>query len=90
MNVMGAQLRKISLKEGALAGVFSAAVTGGMAVALYGSGRDPRQALEGLVPLFLGSLVVLAGINPVRNPALTAVAATACIAMMTAVRTLLP
>lgn len=70
MEVMGAQLRKVSLKAGAIAAGFSFALSVGMALALHAQGQDPAQGLRATVPLFIGALAVLAGVNPARAPRL--------------------
>ncbi|TBR13986.1 MAG: hypothetical protein EPO46_01620 [Lysobacter sp.] len=75
MHMMGATLRKISLKDGATAGLFAAALTIGLALAFRSSGRDVWQATDALMPVFIGGLAQAAGINPVRSPLLMALVA---------------
>ncbi|AXK73323.1 hypothetical protein DWG18_14250 [Lysobacter sp. TY2-98] len=83
MQVMGATLRKITLKDGLTAMLFSLALTAGLAVAFKSSGRDMWQATDALMPVFIGGLAQAAGINPVRSPLLLAlVAAGAAVAML--------
>ena len=66
MDLMGAQLRKISVKAGGVAAGFSVALSAGMALALQSQGRDPAQAFDAAVPLFVGALAVMAGVDSAR------------------------
>ncbi|HZX81220.1 MAG TPA: hypothetical protein VFE72_09750 [Lysobacter sp.] len=75
MQFMGATLRKITLKDGLTALLFSLALTGGLALAFKSSGRDMWQATDALVPVFIGGLAQAAGINPARSPLLLALVA---------------
>ena len=75
MQVMGATLRKITLKDGLAALLFSIALTAGLALALKSQGRDVWQATDALMPVFIGGLAQAAGINPVRSPLLLALVA---------------
>ncbi|TZF85170.1 hypothetical protein [Cognatilysobacter lacus] len=75
MQVMGATLRKITVKEGMTAMLFSLALTAGVALALRSSGHDMWQATDALMPVFIGGLAQAAGINPVRSPLLLALVA---------------
>lgn len=70
MQFMGATLRKITLKDGLLAALYAIALAGGLATALHSSGRDMHQALDAVIPVFIGSLASSAGVNPVRSPLL--------------------
>lgn len=72
MRLMGAELRKIGLKEGLMMGLFSLAFTGGLAMAFHSTGRDPWEAANVFVPLFIGSLTAAAGISPMKSPKLVA------------------
>ena len=56
MQFMGATLRKITLKDGLTALLFSLALTGGLALAFKSSGRDMWEATDALVPVFIGGL----------------------------------
>lgn len=82
MQVMGAQLRKIGLKEGLVLALFSLAFAGGLAMAFHSFGRDPWQAVNVFVPLFVGSLAAAAGVSPVKSPKLVAVVAVGAIGLM--------
>lgn len=82
MQVMGATLRKIGLKEGLVLAIFSLSFAGGLAVAFHSFGRDPWQAANVFVPLFIGSLAAAAGVNPVRSPKLVALVAVGAIGLM--------
>lgn len=75
MQFMGATLRKITLKDGLTALLFSLALTGGLALAFKSSGRDMWEATDALVPVFIGGLAQAAGINPARSPLLLALVA---------------
>ena len=75
MQVMGATLRKITLKDGLTAAAFSFALTAGLAFAFKQSGRDMWEATDALMPVFVGGLAQAAGINPVRSPLLLALVA---------------
>ena len=75
MQFMGATLRKITLKDGLTALLFSLALTGGLALAFKSSGRDMWEATDALVPVFIGGLTQAAGINPARSPLLLALVA---------------
>ncbi len=86
MQVMGTELRKISLREGVIAALLSFAFTGGWAMALTSFGRDPSQALNLFVPVFIGSLISVAGINPVKSPQLVALVGLGAAGLMTAVK----
>jgi hypothetical protein len=70
MEFMGATLRKIELKNGLVAGAFAGAMSAGLALAFHTAGRDPWQALDATMPIFIGALAAQAGINPVRSPML--------------------
>ena len=70
MQVMGATLRKITIREGMTAMLFSLALTAGLALAFKSSGKDMWQATDALMPVFVGALAQAAGINPVRSPLL--------------------
>lgn len=70
MEFMGATLRKISFRDGLSAAGLAGALTAGMALALHSSGRDPWQALDATMPVFIGALATSAGISPVRSPLL--------------------
>lgn len=70
MEFMGATLRKISLRDGLSAAGLAGGLTAGMALALHSGGRDPWQALDATMPVFIGALATSAGINPVRSPLL--------------------
>lgn len=72
MQLMGAQLRKIGVREGVMMGLFSLAFTGGLAMAFHSTGRDPWEAANVFVPLFIGSLTAAAGISPMKSPKLVA------------------
>lgn len=82
MQVMGATLRKIGLKEGLVLALFSLAFAGGLALAFHSFGRDPWQAANVVVPLFIGSLATAAGVNPVNSPKLLALVAVGAIGLM--------
>lgn len=75
MQVMGATLRKITLKDGMTAMLFSLALTAGLALAFKSSGKDMWEATDALMPVFIGGLAQAAGINPVRSPLLLALVA---------------
>ena len=75
MQFMGATLRKITLKDGLTALLFSLALTGGLALAFKSSGRDMWQATDALAPVFIGGLPQAAGIKPARSPLLLALVA---------------
>lgn len=85
MQLMGTELRKISLKEGLFSALLSLAFTGGWAMALTSFGRDPWVALNLFVPLFIGSLVSVAGINPFKSPQLMLVVGLGAAGLMSAV-----
>lgn len=70
MNVMGAELRKITLRDGLISAALALGFSGGWAMALLSYGRDPWQAANLFIPLFLGALISFAGINPARSPQL--------------------
>jgi predicted branched-subunit amino acid permease len=70
MEFMGANLRKISLRDGFAAAAFAAALTAGLWLALQTTGRDAWQALDATMPVFIGALASHAGVNPVRSPML--------------------
>lgn len=70
MQVMGATLRKITVRDGMTAMLFSLALTAGLALAFKSSGKDMWQATDALMPVFVGALAQAAGINPVRSPLL--------------------
>ncbi|MFC0677792.1 hypothetical protein ACFFGH_08070 [Lysobacter korlensis] len=72
MQLMGAELRKIGFKEGLMMGLFSLAFTAGLAMAFQSTGRDPWEAANIFVPLFIGSLTAAAGISPMKSPKLVA------------------
>lgn len=82
MQLMGAELRKISLKDGLVALALSLALTGGLAMAFHSSGHDAWQALDATVPVFIGTLASTAGINVVKSPALLAIVAAGAIGVM--------
>lgn len=82
MQVMGATLRKIGLKEGLVLAIFSLAFAGGLALAFHSVGRDPWQAANVVAPLFIGSLAAAAGVNPVRSPKLVALVAVGALGLM--------
>jgi hypothetical protein len=75
MQVMGATLRKITLRDGMTAMLFSLALTAGLALAFKSSGKDMWQATDALMPVFIGGLAQAAGINPARSPGLLALVA---------------
>ena len=75
MQFMGATLRKITLKDGLTAMLFSLALTAGLALAFKSSGKDMWQATDALMPVFIGGLAQAAGINPVKSPLLLALVA---------------
>ena len=75
MQVMGATLRKITLKDGLAALLFSLALTAGLALAYKSSGKDMWEATDALMPVFIGGLAQAAGINPIRSPLLLAIVA---------------
>lgn len=70
MQFMGATLRKITIKDGLMAALYAVALAGGLATALHSTGRDMHQALDVVIPVFIGSLASAAGVNPVRSPLL--------------------
>lgn len=82
MEFMGATLRKISLKDGLCAAGLAGGLSAGMAVAFHMSGRDPWQALDAAMPVFIGALATSAGINPVRSPMLMGLIAAGAVAVM--------
>lgn len=86
MEFMGATLRKISFKDGLVAALFSASLTGGLAVAFHSSGRDVWQALDATMPVFIGALATSAGINPVRSPMLMGMVFAAAAVVMAGAR----
>lgn len=73
MEFMGATLRKITLRDGLVAAGFAASLTAGLALAFHSGGRDPWQALDATMPVFIGALATSAGINPVRSPMLMSI-----------------
>lgn len=75
MQVMGATLRKITVKDGLTAMLFSLALTAGLALAFKSSGKDMWQATDALMPVFIGGLAQAAGISPMRSPLLLALVA---------------
>ena len=86
MEFMGATLRKISLKDGLSAAGLAAGLTAGMALAFHSSGRDPWQALDAAMPIFIGALATSAGVNPVRSPLLMGLIAAGAVVVMAASR----
>lgn len=82
MEFMGATLRKITLRDGLAAAGLAGGLTAGMAVAFHTSGRDPWQALDAAMPIFIGALATSAGINPVRSPMLMGLIAAGAVAVM--------
>lgn len=82
MEFMGATLRKISLRDGLSAAGLAAGLTAGMALAFHSSGRDPWQALDAAMPVFIGALATSAGINPVRSPLLMGLIGAGAVAVM--------
>lgn len=85
MRFMGAELRKITLRDGLVSAALALAFSGGWAMALLSYGRDPWQAANLFIPLFLGSLVSFAGINPMRSPQLLVLVAIGAGGLMTLV-----
>lgn len=86
MEFMGATLRKISLKDGLTAAGLAGGLTAGIALAFHTSGRDPWQALDVAMPVFIGALATSAGINPVRSPLLMGLIAAGAVVVMAASR----
>jgi hypothetical protein len=82
MEFMGATLRKITLRDGLSAAGLAGGVSAGMAVAFHMSGRDPWQALDAAMPIFIGALATSAGVNPVRSPMLMGLIAAGAVAVM--------
>lgn len=74
--------RKISLKQGAILAAFCLAFTAGLAFALHGAGRDPWQAADMFVPLFIGALIASSGLSPARDPKLLATIVGAAVGLL--------
>lgn len=77
-----AQPRKIGLKQGAILAAFCLAFTAGLGFALNASGRDPWQAVDMFVPLFIGALIASSGLSPARDPKLMATVVGAAVGLM--------
>lgn len=76
------QPRKIGLKQGVLLAVFCLAFTAGLGFALHSAGRDPWQAADMFVPLFIGALIASSGLSPARDPKLLATIVGAAVGLM--------
>lgn len=77
-----AQPRKIGIKQGLVLAAFCLAFTAGLAFALHSAGRDPWQAADMFVPLFIGALIASSGLSPARDPKLLATIVGAAVGLM--------
>jgi hypothetical protein len=76
------QPRKIGLKQGLTLAAFCLAFSAGLGFALHSAGRDPWQAVDMFVPLFIGALIASSGLLQARSPKLLATVVGAAIGLM--------
>jgi hypothetical protein len=76
------QARKIGLKQGLVLAAFCLAFTAGLGFALHSAGRDPWQAVDMFVPLFIGALIASSGLSPARDPKLLATVVGAAVGLL--------
>ncbi|GHA74003.1 hypothetical protein [Cognatilysobacter bugurensis] len=77
-----APARKIGLKQGLVLAAFCLAFTAGLGFALHSAGRDPWQAADMFVPLFVGALIASSGLHPARSPKLLATVVGGAVGLM--------